>query len=601
MEQTLAPEQPVPAKRPRIKYPIRAPYNFIPFPEVLIARYEDPSCLPPHDVLDEKLESGEIRLRLTAKTPVFVSDSDENDTNFFRDPRGRFCIPASTMRGLIRMNMQILGCGTFHAGFDFKDSRLFHHNHSDEGATWTPVRGGYLYYRNGTYFIRPVRGTFLTIPRCEEVGSAYLDVFDRSIPVYYREEAGKVTWLSERRELPCRSGVLLCPSRSSSRGRDPKAGNLYLFPPEDREAETVILSPESVMAYQEDFAAKRKLLRREQKEARALPKRYTPDGEGMPVFFQQKDGFTIIGKAKMLRLAYDYSIGDGIPAPHQNNDHIIDYPDSILGFYRNLRCGTDGKVRSTAYRSRVRVDDLIAEGQPQPLPLRRLALQEPRLRFHDAYVKGGVNYNTDGFVMSGCKQYWMKPTELPREWEKGALTGIRPLPEGTTFTGTIRYQNLHPDELGLLLWCLRLEEGCMQTIGMGKPYGYGRMELALELRRYDLSGLYRSFEGTPAVTEASPAEIEGLIRNYDHYASRLAGVETPLGDQEHIRDFLYMKRTVRDDVRNVSYMSAKEHTRVIKGLQTVRSIREAEQHECTGGTDEAHFMDLPASTDQGTT
>ena len=29
------------------------------------------------------------------------------------------------------MNMQILGCGTFHAGFDFKDSRLFHHNHSD--------------------------------------------------------------------------------------------------------------------------------------------------------------------------------------------------------------------------------------------------------------------------------------------------------------------------------------------------------------------------------------------------------------------------------------------------------------------------------------
>lgn len=594
MEQTLAPEQPIPAKKPRVRHPIRSPYNFIPFPEVLIARYEDPSRLPPHDVLDENLESGEIRLRLTAKTPVFVSDSDENDTNFFRDPKGRFCIPASTVRGLIRMNMQILGCGTFHAGFDFKNSRLFHHNHSQEGSTWTPVRGGYLYNRNGTYFIRPVRGTVLTIPRCEAVGSAYLDVFDQSIRIYYREADGNVTWLSERPEEGCREGVLLCPSRSSSRARDPKAGNLYLFPPEDREAEAVIMSPESVMAYQEDFAAKRKLLRWEQKKARALP---TDHDKGIPVFFQQKDGFTIIGKAKMLRLAYDHPIGDGIPAPHQDNDHIIDYPDSILGFYRNFRYGAGGKIRSTAYRSRLRVDDLIAEGQPQPLPLRNLALQEPRLRFHDAYVKDGVNYNTDGFTMSGCKQYWMKPVEPPRTWEKGALTGIRPLPEGTVFTGTIRYRNLHPDELGLLLWCLRLEEGCMQTIGIGKPYGYGRMELKLELRRYDLSGLYHSFTGKPAVTEASAEEVETLIRGYDDYACRLAGVEAPLRDQEHIRDFLYMKRTVREDIRNVSYMTAKEHSRVIKGLQTVRSIREAEEQSSAGGMHEEGFVDLPAYSD----
>ena len=201
------------------------------------------------------------------------------------------------------------------------------------------------------------------------------------------------------------------------------------------------------------------------------------------------------------------------------------------------------------------------------------------------------------FTMSGCKQYWMKPVEPPRTWEKGALTGIRPLPEGTVFTGTIRYRNLHPDELGLLLWCLRLEEGCMQTIGIGKPYGYGRMELKLELRRYDLSGLYHSFTGKPAVTEASAEEVETLIRGYDDYACRLAGVEAPLRDQEHIRDFLYMKRTVREDIRNVSYMTAKEHSRVIKGLQTVRSIREAEEQSSAGGMHEEGFVDLPAYSD----
>ena len=40
--------------------------------------------------------------------------------------------------------------------------------------------------------------------------------------------------------------------------------------------------------------------------------------------------------------------------------------------------------------------------------------------------------------------------------------------KGTTFSGTIRFKNLKEDELGLLLWSLLLNDGCYQSIGMGK-------------------------------------------------------------------------------------------------------------------------------------
>ena len=47
-------------------------------------------------------------------------------------------------------------------------------------------------------------------------------------------------------------------------------------------------------------------------------------------------------------------------------------------------------------------------------------------------------------------------------------------------TGTIRYHHLTPDELGLLLWSIALEDGCYHSIGRGRPYGYGRVRIRID-------------------------------------------------------------------------------------------------------------------------
>ena len=84
---------------------VHAPYNFVPFSKVLL-RYPSPEELPRHDCLDPALKSGEIHVTMTADTPVFVSDGNKNDPHFFRTPGGAYALPGSTIRGMVRENMQ---------------------------------------------------------------------------------------------------------------------------------------------------------------------------------------------------------------------------------------------------------------------------------------------------------------------------------------------------------------------------------------------------------------------------------------------------------------------------------------------------------------
>lgn len=587
-------------KPERVRIPIRAPYNFVPFSDTVIHRYSWDSFPPGHHMLQENLLSGEIRVQITAQTPIFISNGDRRTPDFVRDDWGVYMIPASSLRGLLRHNMQILGYGAIRSGKDFHNVRLFHKNHTDTEQVWSAVRGGYLYHQADRYFIRPTRGEVLTLSRLDPVGAEFAGEFSKTYPVYYKAEGKQVQCLSSQMCEDGRKGRLLCPTEI--KGRHDICGNLYIFPEEDRCAPEVEMTKESVFAYKDDFAVRKKYMRPQEVEFKTLPGGFVRDGEGIPVFYQQREDFTIIGKAKMLRLAYEHPVGRGIPIGHREEG--MDYTEAIMGYYRRKKGPrsqfTDG------YRSRVSVFDFPVQGNPKPMEVCRFSMQDPKPRFHDAYVQEGLSYNSENFRLSGHKQYWLKPPMEPESDEDSRkYTPMRPLPAGTVFAGKIRYRNLHPDELGLLLWCLRLEEGCMQSVGMGKPYGYGRVKIDItRLQEESYQDFYSSFDAAPNTAAASEERIEELIRHYDAYAQRLAGFEQPILEQPRIQDFLYMKRTIREDVENVSYMRQYEYNRTIKGLQTVRSIREAAENQeevtepeantiTTGTDEEAGFVDLP--------
>lgn len=100
---------------------VGAPYNFVPFSSQ-VYEYPKEKEVKQNTVSDELL-TGEILYEITAKTPIMVDDGTEH---FHQNPEGKFSIPGSTMRGLIRNNVQILGFSSFYEDID--DYALMYRN-----------------------------------------------------------------------------------------------------------------------------------------------------------------------------------------------------------------------------------------------------------------------------------------------------------------------------------------------------------------------------------------------------------------------------------------------------------------------------------------
>ena len=106
-----------------------------------------------------------------------------------------------------------------------------------------------------------------------------------------------------------------------------------------------------------------------------------------------------------------------------------------------------------------------------------------------------VTYNDEGIRIRGYKQYWLheKAKDASADVLKNAKAAapFTPLKAGAKFKGVIRFNNLSDDELGLLLWSIRLEKDCQHNIGKAKAYGYGRVKIDIDmLRLFDLEKLY---------------------------------------------------------------------------------------------------------------
>lgn len=569
----------------------RAPYNFVPISNQIIWRYGDASQMPGHNVLDPHLLSGEIRVTATAETPLYIAGRER--TGFVKDARGRYIIPGSSLRGLLRQNMQILGMGLIRAGEDFNDYRLVYRDMTSGRGTVThslrdryvavlgikstgerctvatSVQGGYLHNDGGKYFLVPTVSDVIHIKRKDPVVAPWANHYTFEKPVWYRLSGSKVADIRTVETEGYLRGVLLSPGVMRNQNR------LYLFPAEDPDASRQQLTAEEVLAYQEDVKMKWNGLKGTDRAHPMDPQFWTmPKSGGVKAVFYAKDskGFTSIGTSQFLRIGYAYALGHGLPEKHRENRDStqLDYAHSMLGYARE----------DAAYRSRVSVGDLVASGSPQTMAQVPIMLGGPKPSFTAGYSKQGKDYNQEDFQLNGIKQYWMKPVQSSGDVKNDrAASGMYPLPAGTQFTGTIRYRNLHEDELGLLLWCLRLDENCFQTIGMGKPYGFGRVKIQIDgLQEFDMDNLYRDLTAGTVQRGETAGRVDKLICAYDAYACGQPGIKPKKGaatlrSKAHIKDFLYMKSTVRSDTDAVSYLSLSEHRNIRDSLPTVADIR----------------------------
>lgn len=341
----------------------------------------------------------------------------------------------------------------------------------------------------------------------------------------------------------------------------------YVIPQIDNDPQKAIkLAEKDVKSFQVDFATKENqlkgLVREKQRKEKMveffnLPK----EGEEKPVFYVEEGGRIYFGYTPYLRVFYDHNIYAGFPEGYRTDK--IDYAKALFGYSKEQK----------AYRSRLYFTDAVlkekenekCESLKENGKTPQYILSSPKPSSYKDYLKprkgmgsGVVSYNGK-FELRGLKQYWLhKCIEKSKvtDEKKGAKI---PALEITSerFEGKIRYKNLSAEELGLILWALKLRETSWQNIGQGKPYGFGRIRIEIQkVNRFDCKKAY----GLDKLDWWDPmnnitGKTEALIQKYKDMIKKQYGVN--IEAQKHVKEFFMMKENM-PPVDKIEYMSVAE-------------------------------------------
>lgn len=212
------------------------------------------------------------------------------------------------------------------------------------------------------------------------------------------------------------------------------------------------------------------------------------------------------GLASMFRLAFDLSIREALVRNTQPERHLgkLDFAEALFGRVPQGRSQMEGDA---ALKGRVSFDTLVAEsGSPQyeAAPVEAV-FGAPKPSYYPNYIENGVvdpAWGTAvpaGSAVQGAYQTLMDKTASLRGWKRYALqdavahppqpdkvkdhqkSRFTPLKPGVTFRGKLRFHNVTLVEVGALLWALDFgaDARARHAIGLGKPYGYGRIKIAV--------------------------------------------------------------------------------------------------------------------------
>lgn len=651
------------------------PYNFVPLWEQVYQRYNTIDDLPRHNQWYPNLFTGVISCTFTAETPVCVSNGERQGGNdFFRDADNQYVLPGSTLKGMVRTNMMILGRGALRPGEDLDDTRMLYRVMADAASSVRAkvkkeylkslltdenevnVSGCYLKREGQSYYIYqsryyPVKRYVLTKEeredyhqqcenlkekmnlnqkmvrfadaeerekrkqqeqiyksKCKDLKAPYInpllqngmslwvDDCARERQVMYRISGDRVTDLRSAKraaDVPGEGwerGILLSPGRMEGQN------TLYLFPRFDPEAEHFRWCDEDRLAYEMDYKMRENTLGgtdtkdKKEKQRRKEFWKLPLNGEAKPFFMlgrwedvaarsgsnngaslMQKNPVAL-GKSPYHRIGFLYTPAKGVPNAHREavDKLTLDYPYALLGFTSNVN--EKGENKECAYQSRVFFEDFQTDAVQADTGRFKLPMGSPKPTCFPDYLMDSKSYNDDDFTLRGIKQYWLHDADNDTiKGNKKFSSDFTVLKKKTRFSGRIRFYNLAEDELGLLLWCLRLDDGCFQTVGKGKPYGYGRMSVTIDsVERLLPEGLYGAASLLGKVTD--PLEVNYFIEQYvNHLAGALDG-GTPVRECSGISEFLYLHSKICTPSK-VRYLKLQEYQNRKKPMPTVEEQR----------------------------
>ncbi|MCY6485462.1 TIGR03986 family CRISPR-associated RAMP protein [Clostridium aestuarii] len=649
-----------------------SPYNFVTLPAFGVARYNSMDQMPKHNLYKDKngkeLLNGIIEYTLKAETPILISkgvDKDSKESYFFKNNKGNYTIPGSSIRGMVKTNSEILSFSSVVGNKDSKgysdseiqNMKFLYRGLADQSSLSKDYtnrlgiesKGGknnkYSYVKNvkAGYIYKKGKESYSIIPakkdmnnRCynrigedvlrrvidkdfeKDISFMYskrilnmpksLEEFEEKYPKKYKEMVtrctrnGKLNEQKLKKQLkadflktiliksgfkkyqePMSFEIDNTKNKIVKLGKNEKYNNKgwmicseymhsklahFIINEMDTNVKEIDITVEDIRYYNNDLIRTEKMKKNgqmnENKEFYELPSEIGIKN-AKPIFYIQEGKTIHFGFTPYLRVFYDHFVLEGIPDKYKDIKGIS-YSDAVFGFANKLIVD-DEKSENMSYKTRVSFEDVIAEERAciDNDSSKTMLLAEPKSTCFNLYLKQNQfednkklsNYNNEHFKIRGIKQYWLKDyitIEKVKEDSKMAFT-IFPLKEGTEFKGKIYFNNLYEDELGLLLWSLKLNDGCYQNIGMGKSHGFGRIKVKdIDLSLENLKNKYDDFEFDYMDKNNN---IDKYIKKYKEKFSKEHLTDgKKIDDMLPIKELMYIKSKVtsKEEGNNFRYM-----------------------------------------------
>lgn len=576
---------------------INAPYNFVPLADWV--HIPDWSLRASHDVPFRDGLSGELHLELTADSPLLVggrqtpaSKEHPGEVHPYRLPDGRYAIPGSSLKGMLRSVVEIAGFGRMRMLDEVRPAlRDISGKHVEYGERIRgKVKAGLLR--------RASDGGAVLIP-CR-MSSIYHDRLEHALPKGKKPLFKKTQSVRDKYDAfneRCQSNGLPPDNLRFDREDDPKKpdqtqavmnknGSLtgkmvltgqvgkkkrdFLFHTPREDEQRPVTTDELA-----DFLA----IHSPENPADGMPwpeywrGRYDRS-EDVPVFYIEEGGRLRLGLAFMPKLAADYSTHDMV---RHADDRHGEAPGRKSGYdLADLLFGSVGEEPADSLKGRVSCESLAAKGNPEPQTQDDSILNSPKPSYFPSYVvqptdgstqrlQAGKRYqtflkNSGKPLLRGFKRYPVRsettlqsPT-ADQQSSKNVPVRLHTLPAGTCFKGRIVFHNLRPVELGALLWAITWgnRHDCRHAMGMGKSFGFGQIRLTVqqgqgEIRPNDpkahslsidderITRLSRIFESHMEGSMPGSWELSPQLINLLAMATPAASQQLPDGFLRHMR------------------------------------------------------------------
>jgi len=206
----------------------------------------------------------------------------------------------------------------------------------------------------------------------------------------------------------------------------------------------------------------------------------------------------------------------------------------------------------------------------------------------------------------GYKLYWHRNApDSPRSnngkysWNEGKViedkqhTKIKPIKRGVRFKSRIRFENLTKEELGALLFVLKLPENCYHKLGMGKPLGLGSVKITPTLYIINRKERYKSLFDNDYWNEAKKKEeADEFKKAFENYIlTHISEKEVSLWEVsrlKQLRTMLDWNNTHNSDwLERTRYMMIECDPAVFKCICTSKNNRKTKKRICN------EFKDRP--------